>query len=282
VTRLVVPVALLLVLAGCSGFAGPDGERAATETLTPAPVPEPDPVRTPGGATTCLAPRAVATTGTPPPTPATPAPLPVENGTVRGDQLVERHLATLVDHSFSLRAGETSVTSMAGGVAFSFEGTLLGFGPVRMYAVGGTLYRLKETDRGVTVTTTAYDGDSERRTWYFDVLSGEVWLSERVGRSTYRAAGTRTWNGTAVRVFESTRAVTLTDAGRTVPANSTVLVDRRGLIRRVRHVSAVATAQSATREVRVETYAVDDVGTATLSRPDAFCVPAAEAVTPTP
>lgn len=271
-------VAVLVVLAGCSGLAAPSGDQAETATLTPAPVPETD--RTPTGEqTTCLAPRAAATERTPRPTPATPVPVPGENGTVRGADLVERHLDALTTRGFRLRVDGTRVTSVSGGAAFRFNGSLLGFGPVQLYAVGGTIYRLHETDDGVSVTTTANSPGSERAQWYLDVLTGDVWLSERVTRSHYRFVGTRTDNGTAVRVFESTRAVTLTENGETVRANSTVLVDRRGVIRHVRHVSRSGDPDAAHR---VETYIVTAVGSVSLSRPAAFCVPESDAATPVP
>lgn len=277
-SRLAVTVAVLLVLAGCSGPGGLSGDRAETVTLTPAPVPEDDRTAV-GTRTTCLAPAAAASERTPRPMPETPVPIPGENGTVRGDDLVERHLAALSDHGFALRVDSTRVTSLPDGAAFRFNGSLLGFGPVQLYAVGGTIYRRHETDDGVSVTTTGYDPGSERAEWYLDVLTGDVWLSERVARSNYRFVGTRTWNDTAVRVFESTRAVTLTESGQVVPANSTVLVDRRGIVRHVRHVSLLEDPDIAPR---VETYTVTEVGSVSLSRPAAFCVPASDAATPTP
>ena len=276
--RLVVAVAVLIVLAGCSGPGGASGDRAETATLTAAPVPEGDrPIA--GNRTTCLAPAAAASDRTPRATPETPVPIRGENGPVRGADIVERHLAAIADHGFTLRVDSTRVTSLPDGAAFRFNGSLLGFGPVQLYAVGGTIYRRHETDDGVAVTTTVYDPDSERAEWYLDVLTGEVWLSERVSRSHYRFVGTRTWNDTAVRVFESTRAVTLTESGQVVAANSTVLVDRRGIVRHVRHASRPDDPDAAPR---VETYTVTEVGSVTLSRPPAFCVPASDAAMPTP
>ena len=277
-SRFAVAVAVLVVLAGCSGLERSSDDRMGTTTMTPAPVPAGDRTAI-GGRTTCLAPPAGASDRTARPTPETAGPIPGENGTVRGAALVERHLDAIAAHGFTLRTNSTRVTSLPGGTAFRFNGTLLGFGPVRLYAVGETIYRLHETDDGLSVTTTVYDPGSERVEWYLDVLTGDVWLSERVARSHYRFVETRTWNDTTVRVFESTRAVTVTENGEPVTATSTVLVDRRGILRHVRHVSRPTETDAAPR---VATYTVTQVGSVTLSRPAAFCVPTSEVATPPP
>jgi hypothetical protein len=56
--------------------------------------------------------------------------------------------------------------------------------------------------------------------------------------------------------------------------NSTLAVDRHGIVREVRHVERLHYGPNTDipNETRVATFAVDQVGTADLHRPAAFCV----------
>ena len=273
----VLLVALLVVASGCNVFgSGVGGEEGVeTPTLTPVPVPEAEPLRTTPGAEECLAPPVAAPDRTPASTPSTPVPLGGENGTVSGAVLVDRHTATLANHSFALRVGPTEIKSMPQAGAFTYEGVSLGFDAVRVFSVGGRIYRLRETGEGVTVGERPYDRDSPESDWYVAALTGTHWLTDRVGALGYRQVDTRTWNGTEVRVLRDTfDGEAVVDIGTAVSINSTVFVDRRGVIRYVRHVRTTQSDESddiaATTEV--ETFTVTHVGTVTVSRPDAFCV----------
>ncbi|QLH81767.1 hypothetical protein [Halosimplex pelagicum] len=284
--RRTVVVALLVVLAGCNAFAGGDGtDRPGTATLTPVEVPTAESLRTATPTSTeCLAPRVAADDRTPAPTPATPVPLAAANGTVDGDAIVAGHGAALDDHSFSLRMDGTRVRAMPGAAAFTYEGVTLGFQSVQVFAVAGTIYRLRQVEGGVSVAQRPYDPDSPGSTWYRDALTGENWLDERIGGYNYTHIGTRTWNGTEVRIFEEARDIeVLVGSGEALSVESTVFVDRRGVVRRVRQVRTLQrdTIDGIVNTTEVETFSVGEVGGVTVSRPDAFCVPGSEAVTVT-
>ncbi|QLH77308.1 hypothetical protein HZS55_08380 [Halosimplex rubrum] len=284
--RRTVVVALLVVLAGCNAFAGGDGtDRPETATLTPVEVPTAESLRTATPTPTeCLAPRVAADDRTPAPTPATPVPLATTNGTVAGDDIVAGHGAALDDYSFSLRMDGTRVRAMPGVTAFTYEGVTLGFQSVRVFAVAGTIYRLRQVEDGVAVDRQPYDPDSPGSARYRDALTGESWLDERIGDYNYTQIGTRTWNGTEVRVFQEARDIEiLVGSGEALSVESTVFVDRRGVVRRVRQVRTLQrdTIDGIVNTTEVETFAVGEVGTVTVDRPDAFCVPGSEAVTVT-
>jgi len=285
-------VALLVVASGCNVFGTGvgGGEGSETPTLTPVPVPEAEPVRTTPGAEECLAPRVADPDRTPAPTPSTPVPLGAENGTVSGAVLVDRHTARLANHSFALRVGATEIESMPQATAFTYEGVSLGFSAVRVFAVAGTTYRLHETGEGVTVGEHPYNRDSPESDWYVEVLTGTHWLTDRVGSLGYRQVDTRTWNGTEVRVLRDTfDGEALVGTGEAVSINSTVFVDRRGVIRHVRHVRTIQSDEGddIATATEVQTFTVTEVGTVTVSRPDAFCVASSavagdDTTTPTP
>jgi len=286
VHRRTVVVALLVLLAGCNAFAGASGtDRPETATLTPVEVPTAESLRTATPTPTeCLAPRVAADDRTPAPTPTTPVPLATTDGTVSGADLVAGHGAALDDHSFSLRMDGTRVRAMPGASAFTYEGVTLGFRSVRVFAVAGTIYRLRQVEDGVAVAQQPYDPDSSESSWYRDALTGENWLDERIGDYNYTQVGTRTWNGTEMRVFEESRDIeVLVGSGEALTVESTVLVDRRGVVRHVRQVRTLQrdTIDGIVNTTEVETFTVDEVGTVTVSRPDAFCVPGSEAATVT-
>ncbi|QPV64130.1 hypothetical protein I7X12_05760 [Halosimplex litoreum] len=284
--RRTVVVALLVVLAGCNAFGGASGtDRSEAATLTPVEVPTAESLRTATPTPTeCLAPRVAADDRTPAPTPATPVPLATTDGAVAGGDIVAGHGAALDDLSFSLRMDGTRVRAMPGASAFTYEGVTLGFRSVRVFAVAGTIYRLRQVEDGVAVAQQAYDPDSPESAWYRDALTGENWLDERIGDYNYTQVGTRTWNGTEVRVFEEARDIeVLVGSGEALTVESTVLVDRRGVVRHVRQVRTLQrdTIDGIVNTTEVETFTVGEVGTVTVGRPDAFCVPGSEAVTVT-
>ncbi|WP_436909167.1 hypothetical protein [Halosimplex marinum] len=285
--RRTVVVALVVVLSGCNAFGGSTGEAPGPETatLTPAEVPTAESLRTPTPTPTeCLAPRVASAERTPPPTPATPAPLPTTNGTLTGPDLVASHGAALDNYSFALRMDGTQVRATPGAGAFTYEGVTLGFRSVRVFAVAGTVYRLRQVDDGVAVDRQPYDSDSPESSWYRDALTGVNWLDDRIGSYDYTRVGTRTWNGTEVRVFEEARDIEiLVGSGEAMTVESTVLVDRRGVVRHVRHERTIQrdTIGGIVNTTEIETFTVTEVGGVAVRRPDAFCVPGSEVVTAT-
>ncbi|WP_436930955.1 hypothetical protein [Halosimplex halobium] len=282
--RRTVVVALLVVLAGCNAFGGPAGDTADpdTPTLTPAEVPTAESLRTATPTPTeCLAPRVAADDRTPPPTPATPAPLPTTDGIVAGTDLVASHGAALDNYSFALRMDGTRVRATAGASAFTYEGVTLGFRSVRVFAVAGTVYRLRQVEDGVAVDRRPYGPDSPGSAWYRDALTGENWLDDRIGPYNYTRVGTRTWNGTEVRVFEEARDIEiLVGSGEAMTVESTVLVDRRGVVRHVRHERTIQrdTIEGVVNTTSIDTFTVTEVGGVAVRRPDAFCVPGPDVV----
>ncbi|WP_135364530.1 hypothetical protein [Halosimplex halophilum] len=285
--RRTVVVALVVVLAGCNAFGGPADDTADpdTPTLTPAEVPTAESLRTATPTPTeCLAPRVAADDRTPPPTPESPVSLPTTDGTVAGTDLVASHGAALDNYSFALRMDGTRVRATPGAGAFAYEGVTLGFQSVHVFAVAGTVYRLRQVEDGVAVDRQPYDPDSPQSTWYRDALTGVNWLDDRIGSYNYTRVGTRTWNGTEVRVFEEARDIEiLVGSGEALTVESTVLVDRRGVVRHVRQERTLQrdTIDGIVNTTEIETFTVDRVGGVTVRRPDAFCVPGPEVVTAT-
>lgn len=114
---------------------------------------------------------------------------------------------------------------------------------------------------------------------YRSGLTGRYWLVQRVGFYEYRVVDTRSWNGTRVRVLRDTvdQPTVLGPDGDgcgEYVLNSTVYVDRRGLIRHVSHVREYEYDRigGLANRTEVDTFEVEDVGRAQVHRPAAFCV----------
>ncbi|MFB6151117.1 MAG: hypothetical protein ABEJ40_04860 [Haloarculaceae archaeon] len=276
--RATVVVALLVLASGCNALGtGPDGDRT---TVTPAPVPEEtvtaNPAATPGE---CLAPVPATPDSTPPGTPGATAFLPMGGGVVNGSALVGHHAETISSYSYHLRIGAgTESWVMPGAAAFTYEGVHLGLLTVRAYAVGGTLYALNGSAAGradeARVIRQPYRPGTAIYERYARVVSGRAWLENHVGRWNYTVVGTRTWNGTRVRVLEDAgpSRIWVTPA-KALVVDSTLYVDRRGLIRYVDHERTVQYRQQLDyRNVTSEwTVEIDQIGTARLHRPESFC-----------
>lgn|GEM_PF-1136056 len=284
--RLAVVVAVLVLTSGCNAIG--DAEPSPAETVTAAPVPA---VETPTQTTTdrpdCAVPR-------PGPAPeSTPAPrdervaLPVEDGRVDGSALAALHGQRLLNYSFHLRAGSSGeVWSLPDAAAFTYEGIGLGTGlgstqsgAPWTYAIGGRLYTLRTDNGQLVFDERPYRADSPERDRLRRALTGERWLAARVSPYNYSVVGTRSVDGTEVRVLRDTLNQPVlrrpdARAGALLSVNSTLSVDRRGIVRRVRHVERLRYGPTANipNETRVSTFTVDQIGAADLHRPAAFCV----------
>ena len=277
--RLGVVVAALVLASGCNAIGGT--APAPTETVTPVAVPtvettEPTATDRPD----CAAPRpGPAPVSTPPPR-ADPLALPGEGDRINGTELARLHGRTLSNYSFHLRAGSSGeVWSLPDAAAFAYEGTGLGVESPWAYAISGRLYTL-ETDNGrLVLDERPYGSDAPTRERLRRVLTGERWLTDLVGQYNYTVAGTDSYRGTDVRVLRDTLENSVLRrpdprAGALLYVNSTLYVDRHGIVRGVRHVERFRYGpnMSIPNETRVMTFDVDRVGTADLHRPAAFCV----------
>lgn len=278
--RSAVAVALLVLLGGCNAIDG--AEQSTAETVTPAPVPS---VETADGTTTtdrgdCVAPPPGPAPGSVPASRTEPVALPEEDGQVDGSALAALHGRTLANHSYHLRVGNSGeVWSLPDAAAFTYEGVGLGVGAPWAYAVGGRLYTLRPDNGQLVFDERQYGAGTQTRERLREVLTGERWLAAEVGPYNYSVVGTRSDNGTELRVLRDTlnRPLLRVPDARTVAqlfVNSTLAVDRHGIVREVRHVERLHYGPNTDipNETRVATFAVDQVGTADLHRPAAFCV----------
>lgn len=279
--RIAVAVALLVLLSGCNAFGG-GTDRTPAETVTAAPVPTVGTVATPTGTPgSCVSPRpAAAPVSTPQPR-ADPVALTDANGTVDGQTLAARHGRALSNYSFHLRAGVSGeVWSLPDGAAFTYRGSGLGVGAPWAYAVGGQLYTLRADEGQLVFDERAYGRDSPVREGLVPVLTGERWLAGQIGAYNYSVVDTREYNSTSVRVLEDT----VTEEGLVVRpsvragallfVNSTLYVDAHGVVRYVRHAEHLryGPGTGIPNRTTVATFTVDQIGTAGIHRPAAFCV----------
>lgn len=275
-----VAVAALVLVSGCNAFGGnPTVER----TVTPVDVPDLTPSATSASTLSqreCLAPRPETPTSPTPSEPTDTVDLPREDGTVDGDALVDLHVRALTNYSYRLRVDEnTEVRAIPDVAAFSYEGNGLGLSASRLYAVGGTLYTLDGEEADLVLGTEPYGVESDEYDRYRSNLTGQHWLAQRVGFYEYTVVDTRTWNGSEVRVLQDTvEGPTVLgpdgDGNGEYVLNSTVYVDRRGVVRYVDHVRHIEYGKIRTLPalMEVDTFRVDDVGQARVRRPAAFCV----------
>jgi len=297
VKRAVVLVALALVLSGCNAFGGPSaGDGDTPAAVSPVPVPNPGPTATAGeGSGTCLVPPPATPRPNTAETPAEPVALPGTDDVVNGTALVDHHARELATHRFRLSIGNgTDAWVMPGASAFTYTGFDFGLRTSRAYAAGGTLYTLDRSGGGYRVVRRPYESGSPTSQRLLASLTGRNWLDERIARYDYTVTDTRTWNGTEVRVLEDTvdNRMLLTQDSQydgLLSVNSTIYVDRRGIVRYVRHIRNIE-AQVGVNEyenvTQVRTMRVPSVGSTRVFRPEEFCVSAAlnvsvETLTPT-
>jgi hypothetical protein len=287
VRRIALVVAVLVLVSGCNGVLS--GQGTATETVTPAPVPSPEPTVAGTDAGRCLVPPPAPRPGTPAPPPSTTQSLPIRNGTVVGADLVALHASVLPNYRYHLRIGDGyDVWSLANHSAFAYEGSDEGTRLRTIYAVGGTLSELDHNEDGPDVLRQRPYRAGDPGPGLLPLLTGSEWFENAIGYYGYELAGTREWNGTEVRVLRwRVDRPHLMGFKWLIEGNSTVYVDRRGIIRRVQHYerfvwvhpdedptkvneSELDVNEGAAQYVSYD-FSVTELGTAPIPRPDAFC-----------
>jgi hypothetical protein len=269
---LTVLFAVAVVLAGCPS----DGD--AGGTLTPADVPPvptepPTPTPLPERSVECAVP-------TPPPAPAVQpevaqesASVPTEDAVVDATELVERHESALSAYRYRLAASDRSISVTENRSAFQAT-VRTSVATISHYAIDGTRYSYYFEDGGrarygvaeyVPAPSTTVFGGS------LSVTGGPT--VERVLRAYPHRVHTVRENGwTVVRATEATPANATSDGITTL--NSTVVIDRRGIVRRVE--TRVATGPEAgTAPTGNVSLWITDLGDAAVERPDWVCTAAA-------
>ena len=292
--RAVVLVTLVVLLSGCSVFGGTSQSGDATDSpvVSPAPVPTEPPTQStatdrPG---TCLVPPPATPGPRSASTPAEPVALPSVGDVVNGSALVDLHARALATQRFHLRIENGSeVWAMPDLAAFTYQGFELGLKTSRAYAAGGTLYTLDLSRDDRRVVRRPYEVGSPTNERLRATLTGRTWLADRLGRYNYSVVDTRIWNGVEVRVLRDTLDQRLLLGPESpydglLDVKSTVYVDRRGIVRRVRHVRnleiqvGIGEYENVTQ---VRTMAVPSVGSTRVFRPAEFCVRDPDSVTVT-
>lgn len=297
-------LAVAVVLAGCPAASSDGG------TVTPAPVPSPgaQDASTPEPLP-CDVPRAESPDETPTTVPLSMSvETPTENGTVNATALIDRHDRTLREHRYQLRApglfvqsdpaapalrvrANTSLTAVrhyvVDGVRYTYsyrEGgqqryEVHGFSADAFERGFGSVYSLTGSDRLTEALSVAPHRVETRRAdgWVVMRADDAVAADETTAvppngtAVTGEPDGTEVTgesNGTATRTDEPTPRVT----ARTVRSlNSTVLVDRRGIVRSVEQRFEVQEDGGANRTV-VRSFAVTEVGSAHVERPRWVCI----------
>lgn len=227
--RRVLAVALLLLLAGCTGVFGGDAQREAP-SVTPVPVPEPTPGRV-------VVPQAA-------------------DGTPAVGRLIAAHSQALSTRPFHLRVVRSDTSAVD--VWVDHEADLARFRRV-----------VDESVTDVVVHNgTRYEvgADGEVRSSpvndlpFVDSPTGFFLLQQRVAGLVYTRAGTATRDGRRVALLRAnTTNSTISRSGfRTVvAANSTLAVDRNGIVRELDHEERYA--DGTVRRLRLTVTTGEDV-----------------------
>ncbi len=197
-------VAALAVLGGCAGV----GTQEATETLTPAPVPEP----------------------------ATPVSVPQRGGAVDVDAVIEGHAAVLAERSFHRRVERDGATVQdvwvdrdAGVVRLRYRS---GAETTDIVVTEDTEYRYVTDGSGAPgYAEYRHGGDVP----YALSLSGDVVLRQYVGRHEYQTLGTVRRDGRALAALRFNASDVPVPENRAIDVDSWLYVDRDGVVRYADH-----------------------------------------------
>lgn len=225
----VVALALLTILAGCPG----DGD--VEDTVTPADVPEvpsPTTTSTPASTVDCgVASPPPAPDRTPAP-PSDPASVPESDGVVDAVVLADRHASALSAHRYRLETSGRSVFATANRSALRASFGRSG-SPISTYAIDGTRYTYYFEDGGrQRFGVSAYDGGPTLTDFGGTVsLTGEPTVERVLSTYHHRVATVRENGWTVLRASQDTLGEDEIVGLKSL--NSTVLVDRRGIVRRI-------------------------------------------------
>jgi hypothetical protein len=221
-----VAVAVLAIMAGCTGFVTAGDSAASDGAVTPAPVPD-------------------ATTAA--------VDIPRTNGTVDIDRVIADHDAALADRSFYRRVEQDDVERElwvdhdTGVVRVQQQSAA---GTAGAVVADGTTYRHSEGTDPTEYTVSEGGSDVP----YVLSLSGATTLRQFFGRYEYRQVGTVEWRGRPVAVLEANETgvpLPSPNPDLTVAVRSQVYVDEDGVIRYVVHREAFTDGTE--REIRMVT-----------------------------
>lgn len=292
-------LAVVVVLAGCPGGSGDHGTVTPAPVATPptqspssTPVPcdvptvappadgDPSAPQTNGGGR--VPPADGGTPSTPTggdtPTPQTPTvAVPVQNGTVNATALVDRHDRVLHNYSYELRGPDylLQVDPAASALRARVRKPL---SSVRHYVVDGTRYTYSFRQGGqARYQVHSYDADRFRGGFgSVYSLTGSRRVHEALSLWPHRVEERRPDGWVVLTAADPPSGDDVIDRqagdGRVVHSlNSTVLVDRRGIVRSVEQEYTLVT-ENDTRRTFQRSLNVTDVGTATVERPRWVCV----------
>lgn len=267
---LVGVLAIALVLAGCPS----DGD--ATGTLTPAAVPE---VPTEPPTATPL-PELAAECDVPAPSPppddlpkpeAGAASIILDDGAVDAGVIADRHEAVLANYRYRLAATDRSIYVTENRSAFRAT-VRTDVASVAHYAVDGTRYTYYFDDGGRArfgvaeyipgPSTTTFGGSIS--------LTGRPTVERVLSAYPHRVAAVREDGWTVLRATRGD--LTESEAAGLASLNSTVLVDRRGVVRRIETRVTVDPASSTTPPLaRNVSLGITGIGEVSFGRPDWVC-----------
>lgn len=274
----VVLLATVVLLAGCPGDAARDS------TVTAAPVPSPTPpastavdrVSPPADRATATCPVATPSRPTNAPTagetPTGPATIPVENGSADASAVVDRHEATLREHRYRLTSSGLVVVATRNRSTMLVRSRASAAG-LSHYVAEGRVHSYYYHRGGGSDRYTAgpYDGgplESVRGT-NLSLTGGEV-IERTLTRYPHRVDHRRSNDWTVLRASIGNRTAV---GDRTIyRVHSTVVIDRRGIVRSVDRRVLSATEENGTRRWSNRSVRVTDVGTATFERPHWVCL----------
>lgn len=269
----VLALALVTILAGCPA----DGDVDAT--VTPADVPDlpsPTPTATPPDSLTidCDVPTPPPAPDAQPEPPSGPASIPLEDGVVNGSALADRHETVLSNYRYRLAAPDRSIFAAANWSALRATVGESG-STISHYAVDDTKYTYYFEDGGRTrFGISSYEpGPSLTDFGGTTSLTGRPTIERVFSAYPHRVDRVRADGWTVLRATHE-EWVGSEDAS-VEYLNSTVLVDRRGIVRRVdTRVVPEETADGDVPLAGTTTLWVTHVGSATFDRPDWVCMAA--------
>lgn len=268
---LAVLFSLAVVLAGCPTDA--DAQRTLTPAEVPAvPTEPPTPTPLPDRSVECDVPSPPPASDVPADQRSGTASIPVEDGLVNASAMVERHERVLANYRYRLAASDRSIYVTENRSAF-LATVRIGVATISHYAIEGTRYTYYFEDGGrarygvaehVPSPSTRVFGESISLTGGPTIERVLAAYPHRV--ETVRDDGWRVLRATVDDLEDG-------DVAGITALNSTVLVDRRGIVRRVEtRVATGSTAGDPSTE-NVSLW-IRQVGEAEFTRPDWVCTAA--------
>lgn len=260
------------VLAGCP--ADGDGEPETTVTAAEVPTvqtvpPTPTPRAPPSFDCDVSSPSAVPASN--PYQPTGPASIPLEDGVVDGSALVDRHETALANYSYRLERPDLEVR-VAGNRSAFLANVNTGSYSISHYAVDGTRYtHYFQTAGRQRYGVSAYEaGESISDYGGSFSVTGRQTIERVLAVAPHRVADVRPNNWTVLRATIDERTLV---AGTDVESlESTILVDRRGIVRQVETRLRPASDEASDLPLSGNTsLSIGQIGDATFDRPDWVC-----------